>query len=337
MANIGDIAKATGLGYSTVAQIMQGRSNYRPETITRVREAAEQLGYRPDYLGKSLAGGRSMSVGIYLESTVTIVSTQILYPIEAESRKAGYMTYITSGLREDRVMSQIDKLMQRRIDGLIYHSTTPQNQELQDFLRKLSIPVVFIDRPVIEHHPATVAIDYSQALEELAASLAASGYRRAQLLYNTFFLDYPERLQYPYKSALDKHSIQLDVSPEWCCEWNPESEVSAYKNTAANLAAGNIPKLLLCFNDQAALGAIAAVRDAGLKIPEDVGVVGRDGLLMLKYMRPSLSSLVRPDGRLIAGTAFDMLLQMMNTPAFQPSPARLHVRFEPGDTILHNL
>lgn len=333
MANITDVARHTGLGYSTVAQILQGRQNYRQQTIDRVKTAARELGYVPNYLGKSLAGGRSMLIGIYLESLAQEPAFALLHPLEREFRRRDYQLYISSGGPDDQTERNLREMANRKIDGLIFHSTAPHSTEMINLLQSFNFPVVYIDLPVVPDAPASVKIDYAPALEPLAKRLRDSGYRSAQLVGSSFFQSHPERMILPYQSALEKHGIELRCTEDWFCRWEIPQEPLIYGMVMDHFRRGEIPEVLLCHNDRSALAAMAAAKDCGLRVPDDIGIVGRNGEAFSAYTRPVLTTLLRPSGETIVSAAIDMLLRMVADRAFEPVPVRLAMKFVPGETI----
>ena len=139
------IAEELGLGYTTVTQVLQGKTNYRASTIERVKRACEQYGYRPNYLSKALKGAQSMSIGILLSSLNSPIEVEIALPIEKAARKHGYLTYLSSPNTHDQHMVDIvHDLLARRIDGLIFYNTMPYPPDLQKCLAPISIPIVVI-------------------------------------------------------------------------------------------------------------------------------------------------------------------------------------------------
>lgn len=331
-----DVSRESGSAYSTAAQILQGKRNYRKETVARVLRAAEKLGYTPNYLSKSLRSGKSMTIGLYLETTVTAPSKEIFYPLEVLAREHDYALSVSSGTARERIIKQLKSFMSHRIDGLIYHNTNPKNDELADFLRGIDIPMVFIDRAIPESYPANIRIDYTQAFDDMAAYIHSCGHKEALLLEDTFFQKNKERLRYPYKRALERYGVKLVTSKKWSYHCQPDYEQTAYNHVMKNLKDGSAPKLLLCFNDQAAIGAIAAIKDFGLSVPDDISVVGRDGLVISDFIRPALTTIVRPSGNDIANAAFQMLYKMLNDSSFTPQPVYLSALCKPGDTVLKN-
>lgn len=333
MANIADVAQYTGLGYSTVAQILQGRQNYRPQTIDRVLSAARELGYTPNYLSKSLAGGRSMLIGVYLESLATEAAFALLYPLEREFRRRDYQLYISAGGPDDLSERNLREMANRKIDGLIVHSTAQHSGEIAGLLQSFDFPVVYIDSPVVPNAPASIEIDYAPALDLLAKRLHESGVQSAQLTGSDFFLSHPERMIQPYRSALEKQGIRLNCAEHWFCRWNIPQEPMIYEMAASHFRRGDIPEVLLCHNDRSAMAAMAAAEDCGLRVPDDIGIVGRNGDSFSAYTRPALTTLLRPEGETIVSTVIDMLLRMIEDRTFEPSPIRLAMRFVPGKSI----
>ena len=330
---VADVSKKTGLAYSSTAQILQGKRNYKKETVERVLKTAEDLGYTPNYLSKSLRSGKSMTIGLYLETAVTTPSKEIIYPLQVLAREHNYALNVSSGSYQERIIQQLKSFMAHRIDGLIYHNTKPQADELEAFIRSLNIPTVFIDRAIPVNHPATICIDYGKAFSEMAAYIHSCGYKEALLLEDEFFQQNPERLRRPYQQALSRYGIKLTTSKDWCYPCEPDFEQTAYNNVLKNLKNGSIPKLLLCFNDQAAIGAVAAIKDFGLNVPNDISVVGRDGLVISDFIRPALTTIVRPSGNEIAKAAFNMLYKILNNTNFKAKPVYLEASCKLGETV----
>lgn len=330
---VADVSRKTGLAYSSTAQILQGKRNYKAETVERVLKAAEELGYTPNFLSKSLRSGKSMTIGLYLETTVTTPAKEIIYPLEILAREHNYALNVCSGTSKEVIVKQIKSFMAHRIDGLIYHNTSSEYEDLADFIQNLNIPTVFIDKAIPENHPATIRLDYSKAFQDMAAYIHSCGHQEALLLEDSFFKQNPQRLRHPYQKVLEPFGIKVVTSDEWCYPCEPDYEQTAYNNVLKNLKNGSIPKLLLCFNDLAAIGAIAAIKDFGLKVPDDVSVVGRDGLVVSDFIRPALTTLVRPSGNDTAEAAFKMLYTMLNDSSFKAKPITLEASCKIGGTV----
>lgn len=330
------IADRAGVSVMAVSAVMNHTTSTRVSQKKReyIAKIANELGYIPNYLSKSLVSNVSNLIGVFLESTVTTTATSLIFPIDKVARKNGYSTFVSSGgLKDTNTIKALKKLLGYKIDGLIYHSTTQRNPELVDFLSSLKIPIVFIDRPLIKDHPALIKLNYKKALNEMADFLSEKKHKCAQLLLDEFFAQKTERLQEPYRKALGRAGIEIKISEKWQYPCEESFEQPAYDVVTQNLQKGDIPSLLLVFNDLAAIGAIAAIRDFGLKVPEDISVVGRDGISFTRYMRPALTTVARPDSKVISQAAFDMLLSMMKDSSYIPEPVSLDMRFSPGQTV----
>jgi DNA-binding LacI/PurR family transcriptional regulator len=330
------IADRAGVSVMAVSAVMNHTTSTRVSQKKReyIAKIANELGYIPNCLSRSLVSNVSKLIGVFLESTVVSTATSMIFPIDKIARKKGYSTFISSGGPNDsNTIEALQRLQSYRIDGLIYHSTTRRSPELVDFLNSLKIPIVFIDRPLIEDHPALIRLNYQKALDEMADFLAARKHKSAQLLLDEFFMQKTERLQEPYRKALGRVGIKMKISENWQYPCGESFEQPAYEAVMRNLQKGDVPSLLLVFNDLAAIGAIAAIQDFGLRVPEDISVVGRDGISFTRYMRPALTTIARPDSKVISQTAFDMLLSMMKDSAYIPEPVSLDMHFSPGQTV----
>ena len=334
MAKISDIAKATGFGYSTVAQIVSGRRNYRPETVEKVMTTAKTLGYTPNYLSKALAGDKSMSIAIYMSSLDNPVEVEVLHPIEISAKDKGYSTFVSSSnTNNGRALTLIKGLIARKVDGIIFYNTTPLIPEIKELLANTIIPVVYIDTPPEKNTAALVTFDNEPAFTEMSTRLKELGHTEGCFLGNPFKTSFPEKIVKPFSESLKKAGITLHIKENWQCGEGAAYERLAYEVVCRNLDRGDCPKLLIAHNDFAAVGAIAAFADYNIRVPEDVSVVGFEGARFSSFMRPKLSTIELPSRKLIGKKAFEMLYMMMKSANFKPSPIVLRSKFVQGETI----
>ena len=335
MVKVADIAKKTGLGYSTVAQIISGKKNYRPATIEKVMTAATAMGYVPNYLSKALAGDKSMSIGIYMSSLDNPVEVEVLHPIELAARETDYSTFVCSSNSNDvRTVALIKGLLGRRVDGIIFYNTNiALNPQVKELLFNSGIPIVYIDIPPEKDINSLITIDHTTAFSEMAAYLAKQGHSEACFLSNPFKMKTPSKLISPLQNALNKFDIELKVEQSWKCKLGGSYEQFAYDVVKKNIKQGDIPKLLIAHNDYAAIGAIAAFEDQGLKVPEDVSIVGFEGARISSFLRPQLSTINLPSRKLVGEKAFEMLFKMMRSSSYLPEKTILESKFVHGQTI----
>lgn len=329
-ATIADIAEATGLARVTVAQILSKRPGYSPKTRERVLAVAEQLNYRPNYLSKALAGGRSMAIGLLPASLTTPIGVMRLQAVEAAARAAGWVTYMIgwdeSDAHDDETVARgMHEMLDRRVDGLIVYRTTPLGPNAQEALNQAKTPIVYIDRvpECVSDAHYIVRIDHGSTMRELAAHLAAQGHHQAAYLQNAFDLTHPYRRAEPYRRSFAAHGIEVALDERWVLPAGRTHEHGSYELLRQRLDEmddrADRPTVLLAHNDASAMGALAALHDAGWSVPADMSVVGFDGLDMASVCRPSLTTIRQPRAE-VGRAAFELLHQLMTEPDHEPEP-----------------
>ncbi|MDD2710747.1 MAG: LacI family DNA-binding transcriptional regulator [Verrucomicrobiae bacterium] len=314
MSAINQIAEKTRLSYVTVAEILRGRKGYNAKTCQRVLKLARELNYQPNYLGKALAGGRSMSIGVIISSLDSPIEVGKLKEIEFQASANGYRCYLLThhsflfaqpADAQPTLADSLNDLIQRRIDGLMVYVVHPLPREVLAILRKATIPVVHIDWAPPEAQQV-IRIERQAALRDLAKHLAGLGHRRA-----VFHQRAPGRMIQPLQKALRKENLHLEAPPEWSTTGHsPDFETQACALASERFRQGDVPPLLICHLDQAAVGVLAACHDAGLKVPQDISLVGWGGLPCAQTCRPQLTT-VREPGVGVGEQAFKWLDMLM--------------------------
>lgn len=329
------IAEHSGVSPQAVSRILGGHvEHFRPETCRRVREAAEALDYRPDPIGRALVGGRTMSVGVVTHGLGgRVAMTRFQAAMEA-AQQAGYETYLRITGRgvgdTERLIEATQSLAARRVDGLVVIRSTPMSPEARRFLQSLPMPIVFVDRGP-PGHKARVALERQPAFDALARHLAQLGHRHVVLFASAGSADFPESRSYAYQRAFARTGVDLQVvyerppqppaGGEPADAYRPlHAEQRGHEAVQRFLAAGGSATALCMHNDEAALGALAALRDAGLRVPEDVSVTGVDDLGMGQFCDPPITTVRVPRDE-VGQAAFAMLERLMRDPQASVEPA----------------
>lgn len=327
------IAERSGVSPQAVSRILGGHvEHFRPETCQRVREAAEALGYRPDPIGRALVGGQTKSVGLLTHGIGgRVAMTRFQAALEA-AQQGGYETYVRLTGRgagdTQRLVEAAQAMVDRRVDGLVVIRSTPMSPEARRYLLSLPMPTVFVDRGP-PGHSARVMLERQPAFDALAAHLAELGHSRGVLFASAGSADFPESRSYAYQRAFARANLELEVVYEQgpaeggaTDAYHPlHGERRGYDAVQRFLAAGGSATALCMHNDEAALGALAALRDAGLNVPEDVSVTGVDDLGLSQYCDPPITT-VRVPRREVGQAAFTMLERLMQDPQAEIAPVR---------------
>jgi DNA-binding LacI/PurR family transcriptional regulator len=287
-----DVALRAGVSHQTVSRVINGSPSLRPQTRDRVLAAIEELDYRPSALGRALARGRSRRIGLLIESSSEYGPMGTLRGVEVAARAAGYSTtsYTASSDDSGAFREGAEFLAGQGVDGIAI--IAPRLQSL-NALPELNLPraVVLLGgllgpqgAPDVSVGLSRVGVDQVLGTRLAMDHLLGLGHRVIGHLAGPHdWLDARARNQ-AWRSAMTEAGLALPAIAEG--DWRAES---GYQATDALLA---IPGLTAVFaaNDQMALGLIHGLADRGLRIPEDISVVGFDNIADSGHFRPPLTT-----------------------------------------------
>jgi len=312
-----DVAKRVRLANTTVAEILRGKPGYNEATRQRVLETAKHLGYRPNYLSKALAGSKSKTIGVLAALTETSVVATIVRDIELASRRNDYLCYLVDyGGEEDesQLVAHLQNLLDRRIDALVAYQLGDFPPLVEALLNKCNIPVLRLGIVQPDKTKLSVNINRDTAAHQLAEHLAALGHREAGLIISEYGHHHPDQKITPFREAFAKVGIKLDCSRRWMVEPGTDYDYGCQALLQREIVKGNLPTALVCSSDRFAIEVYAALHDAGLRVPEDLSVVGFDNDYHASMMRPALTTIRQPRSG-IGDATFSMLMEMMNDPS----------------------
>jgi LacI family transcriptional regulator len=265
-----DIAKGLNVSVVTVSKVLRNKGKISPATRKRVLQRAKDLNYRTNWIARSLVTRRTFTIGLLLPDFTHPFFAEVAKAVAETVRPQGYHVII-SYFEEDPQLerNEADSLMARQVDGLIAASAQ-SNAELFEKILERKVPVVLIDRPIAGVQASFVGVD-NEAIGKLATNhLIAQGCTRIAHLRGPKLGIAAARMA-GYRHALQKHD--LPVLPKFIvgARYADSSGYSAMKKL---LQGQPLPDGVFCYNDPVAIGAIKAISEAGLKIPEDIAVVG---------------------------------------------------------------
>lgn len=304
------VAELAGVSPRTVSNVVSGYVHVRPETRERVQRAIEELRFKPNVSARSLRLGRTGMIGLALPEIAAPYFAELADHIERAAHARGVTLLIDqTAADEDRERQVLQGYGRQVIDGLIFSPMALSGQDLSQ--QPLDIPTVLLGERAQGGGLVRVAIDDAAAAREATGHLLDSGRRRI-LAVGT---DLSPRTRSPalgrlrgYKDAHEHRGLVVDTELE--VRTGGWGRAAGYTGVDRLLRAGTRFDAMFCFNDALAFGAIRAATDHGVKIPEEVGVVGWDDIEEAAYAAPSLSS-VRPDKAAIAEAAVERLLSQI--------------------------
>jgi DNA-binding LacI/PurR family transcriptional regulator len=312
-----DVAARAGVSQRTVSNVVSGYIHVRAETRERVQRAIDELRYRPNMSARSLRRGRTGIIALAVPEIAAPYFAELADLIQRQAGARGVTLLIDqTGADRERELLVLDGYRSNVIDGLIISpmAITAEDLEAQD----LDIPVVLLGERIHHSTALHVAIDNVAAARDATRHLLDSGRRRiaavgAELEMNNVGPAL-RRLQ-GHLSALQDAGVEVDR--DLVVKTGGWSRSAGYAAVDGLLGGGAEVDALFCFNDVLALGAMAAISDHGLRVPDDIAVVGCDDIEEATFTNPSLTS-IAPDKEAIATTAVDRLLAQV---AGEPVPA----------------
>lgn len=314
---IKDIAKICGVGVSTVSRAINNDPTINEKTRERVLKVVEEYHYIPNNSARNLKMTESNTVALLVMGIENVFFTSMFGRFQAELEKNGcdFLLHAVSE-NQDAVDVAVELSMEKRLKGIIFLGG--QMDHSKQKLKKIKVPYVLctVAREGEKFHAdlPTVSIDDKVESQKAVEYLIKKGHKKIAIITgNKRDLAVGGRRLSGYKHALENHELPYDedlifYQKEEIPGYSPEN---GYVVTKELLAKDLGITALYCISDMVAMGAYKAIYEAGLKIPEDISVMGFDGITLGEFMQPPLSTMVQPRKDLITASV-EKLMQAMN-------------------------
>lgn len=308
MTGIKEVAEAAGVSTATVSRVLTNGQHVRPEVRQRVMAAVESLQYRPNLVARSLRSQHSKTLGLIVSDIRNPFFTSLSRAVEDTAYASGYSIFLCNTDEDsDKERIYLQLMRDTNVAGVIISPTSSLQSD--HFRWHLDIPVVVVDRAMPDLEVDTIVLDNTASAHRLTSHLIERGFQRIGALFgeNTS----TGRLRYQgFVQALNEH--QLPVVPELVRSISPRV-ASGYQATADLLALDPPPTAILTSNSLTLEGALMAIRDRQLRIPEDVALVGFDETPWTALVQPAITLIAQPTYD-IGKTAAEMLLRRIADP-----------------------
>lgn len=325
---IRDVAKQAGVSRQTVSRVINGSERVSPSTRLRVEDTIEKMGYRPDALARSMAKGRSSTLACISPNLTDFTFASLIDGAEDFARRQGFFLLSASAPDEKTFGQLIDELVSsRRVEGLLVINPFADDRHLhlpKDF------PVVLAGARPRDIDISSVALDDVNAAKRATQHLLSLGHRSIGCLTGPLSEDCSQDRCQGFYDAL--HEADIKPVPEFILhgDWQPQSGYEAMKQFEE---LGRFPTAIFSQNDQMAAGLLRAARDMGLKVPDQLSVIGIDDIPMAGYLSPPLTTL-HQDFQEIGRQAAGLLLEVVNDVDTKSKqlrlPAKLIIRRSTG-------
>ena len=311
---IKDLAKQLNLSVATISKALKDSHEISPETKQLVLECAEKLNYRPNPIALSLKERRSRSIGVVVCEIANNFFSQVINGIESIAYDRGY-NVIISQTREsyDREVIDLQYLASRSVDGLLISLSTETNDLTHlKSLHNKGLPIVFFDRITEEINTHKVIVDNFRGAFDATEHLIRNGHSKIGVLTNSEFLSITLERVAGYKEALIRNGIKVDENYIQHCFYGgmifEEIEDAVNKLFTQKIK----PDAIFATSDKLTTGCLKTLKRRGLKVPDDISVVGFSNTDIAELIDPPLT-LVRQPAFEMGKAATELLLQLIES------------------------
>jgi len=303
MTTIKDVAREAGVSVATVSRVFNNSAVVSEGTRKTVREVAERLNYWPNGAARSLITNRTQAIGVMLPDLFGEFFSEILRGMDWTARKSGLHLLVSSSHADAADLVSGLRTTRGRIDGLIVMAP---DLDARAAIRALAnnLPLVLIDPGPGFEGCDSISIANQAGAAAVVSHLVTLGHRRvATIAGPRRNADARQRLE-GYRAALRAAGVEIAAGYEIPGEF---TEPSGYAAVASLLALEPRPTAVFAANDYMAIGVLGALSDAGVRVPEDIAVVGFDDMAMARYLNPPLTT-VHVDAYRLGERAVEILL-----------------------------
>jgi len=284
-----DVAKKARVSIATVSKVINNKGRISEQTRQKVLEAIQQLNYQPNVMASALTGKHTYTIGLLIPDLANPFFSELARSIEDRGHELGYNLFICSTDYDPKKEIKYIELMNRKnVDGFILASGFEQEENLKPFLDQ-NVPLSVVARDFPSTPVNTVCIDDFHGGYEATSHLISLGHKKIAIIARDVRSN-RERMR-GYLKALEDHGIRYDYNFEYVKDSNI---IAGRERTTKYLNSSDPPTAIFACNDLLAIGAIQSAKERGLKVPEDLSVVGFDDTIFASIVDPPLTTIAQP-------------------------------------------
>lgn len=316
---ISDVAHQAGVSKQTVSRVINDRPDVAPETRQQVKDLIKAMGYEPDPIARSMKGS-TYTFGCITPNLSDFNISAIVQAAQSEARKNGYFILTGSAQTEFDVPPLLKEILNRRVDGLLVINPRDDNRyrHLQPLI-EAGLPIVYIKNSPAEEPVFAVCLDDFRGGYLATQYLLSLGHKSIVVILGPENEECTKNRLAGYMKALDDAGMEADqrliIQGDWSASTG-KTVITKFLRYQVEFSA------IFAQNDRMALGAIRALRETGLRIPQDVSVVGYDDLPLTSYFDPPLTTIHQPIER-FGQIGVQLLFEAVNKPDSKPKTIKL--------------
>ena len=291
MATISDVAKAASVSTSTVSHVINETRFVRPETRERVLSVMREMSYKPNRLASSLRKSQTQTIGVLVPNAANPFFAEILAGIESACFEHGY-NFIMGNADDDpeRELAYLQVLLERQVDGVLLVAAGTHEKSLE-LLALHGTPAVTFDRSANSLQVDEILADSKQGGLLATNYLLDLGHRRIACIKKGSDLTSSTDRVLGYQEALLARGVAIDDDLIVAGDYMP---AGGYNACVQLLDLDEPPSAIFTCNDLMAVGALSAIYDRGLRVPDDISVIGYDNISLASYTIPPLTTIAQP-------------------------------------------
>ncbi len=298
MVSMKDISTACGVSVATVSKALNDHNDIGSETKKYIKKVADEMGYLPNSMAKALKTHRTYNIGVLFAEEAYSGLTHDYYSFVLDSFKntveeKGYdITFVNSFKARSERPSYLEHCRSRGFDGIAIVCADFYSPEIMQLVRG-NIPTVTIDH--MFNNTSAIMSNNVQGMKDLLTYIYEKGHRRVAYIHGADSAVTQSRLSSFYRTAAQ---LKLEIADEYIGMAPYRDTAATYKETMRLLDLKERPTCILYPDDFAAFGGINAIKERGLRIPDDISVAGYDGIMIARHIEPTLTTLAQDTAKL---------------------------------------
>ncbi|WP_312644176.1 LacI family DNA-binding transcriptional regulator [Hydrogenoanaerobacterium sp.] len=330
-ATMKDIANYTGLGLATISKYFNG-GNVLEKNRVAIEQAIKELNFTVNEFARGLKTSKSKTVGVIIPELSNIFVTTIITIIEDILRKKGYGV-IVCDCRTDEALEResVQFLVNKMVDGIINMPVCKDGEHLEPALAK-NIPVVLIDRMIsnLKESVDAVVVDNVSASEKATAHLIENGHQRIGIVIGPRGVFTSQQRLLGYNQAFIKNGLIPDGE---LVEYSDYTVQGGYESIKLMLACHRDLTAVFVTNYEMTLGAIIAINELGIKLPQELSIIGFDNMQLSQVVKPKLTIITQPLEEIGEQVAEVMLSRLTKNSEYRPEIITLSTALQLGESV----
>ncbi|MEH6551262.1 MAG: LacI family DNA-binding transcriptional regulator [Pseudomonadales bacterium] len=316
---IKDVARIAGVSTSTVSRVIRGESNVKKSSRSKIQKVIDELGYRPNINAQALVSKKSSTLGVVIPNVSMPFFGTLAYGAEEAIKAGPYRVLVSNANDSERAeMDAIDSLLQHRCGAIIFHSAHTSDEKLIELSERIP-GLVFVNRFISKLAHRCVWLDNNQGAQEATRHLMSKGHKDIAVITRADVNPDAQTRLDGIRTGMNNAGLTLDKD---LLVQGTTADMDGGREAARKLlATGKKFTAILVYNDNMAVGAVHELDAQGIKVPEQVSIIGFDDLLIAQALLPELTTMHYPVKEM-AEYASHLAIQLSEEPA---SAGRTHL------------